>query len=225
MNIVLTPGLWLDGSAWDAVAERLRERGHDPVPVTLAGQGDGDTDASLDDQVLSVCEAIDDAVDTVMLVGHSAACTLVWMAADRRAGQVERIVLIDGAPQPHGEAYAPWFDVAGDAVPFPGWEPFAGPDIDDLDEATRARIEANSHPVPAEVATGTVLYTDPARKLLPVTVIFPEHSADRGRAMINDGEVPELEGAAVDIATIPAGHWPMFSQPEKLADLLADLAD
>jgi hypothetical protein len=40
MDILLIGGLWLRGSAWDAVVPALEKLGHRPVPVTLPGQGD-----------------------------------------------------------------------------------------------------------------------------------------------------------------------------------------
>ena len=41
MDIVLLAGLWLDGSAWDAVVPELDRLGHRARPLTLPGQGDG----------------------------------------------------------------------------------------------------------------------------------------------------------------------------------------
>jgi pimeloyl-ACP methyl ester carboxylesterase len=73
MDIVLIAGLWLGGSAWDSVAARLEARGHRAVPVTLPGQGDGATSATLADQVAAVVSAVDAAAGRPMLVGHSAA--------------------------------------------------------------------------------------------------------------------------------------------------------
>ena len=59
MEIVLIAGLWLDGSAWDDVVPALEALGHRPVPLTLPGQGDGSTSATLDDQVAAVLAAVD----------------------------------------------------------------------------------------------------------------------------------------------------------------------
>ena len=94
MDILLIGGLWLDGSAWDDVVPQIEALGHRPVPVTLPGQGDGRTDATLDDQVAAVLAAVDAASGRPLVVGHSAACTLAWLAADARpdavAGQCDR---------------------------------------------------------------------------------------------------------------------------------------
>ncbi|MFZ0160877.1 MAG: hypothetical protein WAL50_17740 [Kineosporiaceae bacterium] len=48
MDILLIAGLWLDGSAWDAVVPALEARGHRPVAIRLPGQGDGAASATLE---------------------------------------------------------------------------------------------------------------------------------------------------------------------------------
>src|SRR5258706_13264032 len=82
MDFLLIAGLWLDGSAWDAVVPHLRALGHQAVPVWLPGQGAPPATATLADQHAAVLAAVDAAATSVGVVGHSAACTLAWMAAD-----------------------------------------------------------------------------------------------------------------------------------------------
>lgn len=120
MDMVLIPGLWLDGSAWDDVVPALEQVGHRPVPLTLPGQGDGSVSATLDDQVATVLAAVDAAPDKVMVVGHSAASTLAWLAADARPSKVSAVVLIGGFPSADGEIYADLVEPAGGVMPFPG---------------------------------------------------------------------------------------------------------
>src|SRR5688572_27474054 len=128
MDIVLIPGLWLDGSAWAEVVPALEELGHHPVPVTLPGQGDGATAATLDDQVAAVLAAVDAGSGRPMVVGHSAAGTLAWLAADARPERVAKVALIGGFPGEDGQPYADFFQPTDGVVPFPGWAPFEGPD-------------------------------------------------------------------------------------------------
>lgn len=71
MDFILIPGLWLDGSAWTDVAAELERRGHQAIPLTLPGQGDGEATATLEDQLAAVLGAVDGAPDAVV-VGHSA---------------------------------------------------------------------------------------------------------------------------------------------------------
>jgi pimeloyl-ACP methyl ester carboxylesterase len=63
-----------------------------------------------------------------MVVGHSAACTLAWMAADRRPDKVGAVVLIGGFPATDGDAYADFFETVDGVMAFPGWGPFEGAD-------------------------------------------------------------------------------------------------
>src|SRR4051812_2272161 len=106
MDILLIAGLWLDGSAWDDVVPLLEERGHRPVALTLPGQGDGARSATLEDQVAAVIAAVDAAAGKPMVVGHSAAATLAWLAADARPDEVSSVALIGGFPASDGGTYA-----------------------------------------------------------------------------------------------------------------------
>jgi pimeloyl-ACP methyl ester carboxylesterase len=226
MDIVLIAGLWLDGSAWDAVVPQLKARGHQGVPVWLPGQGVPPATATLADQHAAVLAAVDGAASNVIVAGHSAASTLAWMAADARPEKVARVAMIGGFPSRDGEVYAGFFEVADGVMPFPGWEPFDGPDSADLDEEQRHRIASAAIPVPEAVAKGVVQLTGERRFDVPVTVICPEFSPAQAREWIDGGEVPELSRARhVDYADIESGHWPMFTRPAELAGLLAEAAD
>jgi pimeloyl-ACP methyl ester carboxylesterase len=226
MDFVLVAGLWLDGSAWDAVVPQLRDLGHQAVPVWLPGQGVPPDAATLDDQLAAVLAAIDAAAGNVVVVGHSAACTLAWMAADARPGKVARVAMIGGFPSADGDTYASFFDVVDGRMPFPGWEPFDGPDSADLDEAERRRMAEAAIPVPEGVAKGIVHLRDERRFEVPVALICPEFSPAQAKEWIDGGDVPELSKARrVDYVDIESGHWPMFTRPAELARLLAEPGD
>jgi pimeloyl-ACP methyl ester carboxylesterase len=221
MDIVLIAGLWLDGSAWADVVPALERLGHHPVPLTLPGQGDGSATASLDDQVDAVVAAVD-AADSPMVVGHSAACSLAWLAADRRPDLVTKVALIGGFPSGDGQPYADFFPTVDGAMPVPGWEPFEGPDSADLDQKTKDRIAATAIAVPEVVTKGVVRLTDDRRFDVPACLVCPEFSPAQAKEWIEGGEVPELARAAkLEYADIDSGHWPMFTKPQELAELLA----
>ncbi len=225
MDIILIAGLWLDGStAWTSVVKELEARGHRGVPITLPGQGDGSTSATLDDQLKAVVDAIDAAPGKVVVAGHSAACTLAWLAADARPEKVATAVLIGGFPGDEGDKYSAFFDIVDGAMPFPGWEPFEGPDSDDLDEQAKRDIAAAAIPVPEAVALGIVHLSDERRYDVPVAVICPEFSPAEGKAAVDGGDVPSLTKATVEYVDIDSGHWPMYTKPAELADLLAAAA-
>lgn len=220
MDIILIPGMWLTGSAWDETAEELRRLGHRPTALTLPGLADGRTDATLDDQLAAALEAVD-AADRPLVVGHSAASAMAWLIADRRPDSVARVALVGGFPSADGEPYFAVFPVQDGAVPFPGWEPFEGPDTADLDAAARDRLTAAAVPVPGGVATGIVRLTDERRYDVPVTLVCPEFSPEDVKGWIADGDLPELERARdVSYVDLDSGHWPMTSCPGDLAKAL-----
>lgn len=225
MDIVLIGGLWLDVSAWDTVALELERLGHRPVPVALPGQGDGSASATLADQVAAVLAAVDAASGKIMVVGHSAACGLAWIAADARPDRVAKVVLIGGFTNADGEPYADFFEVKDGVMPFPGWDPFEGPDAADLDEEARRSFAAAAIPVPEGVARGIVRLADERRFDVPVVLICPEYTPADVKEWIAGGELPELARAKhVDFVDIDSGHWPMITRPAELATLLAAAA-
>lgn len=224
MDVILIAGLWLDASVWSQVATELERNRHHPIPVALPGQGDGSATATLDDQLTAVLAAVD-AAERPVVVGHSAAASLAWLAADRRAAEVARVVLIGGFPNADGEAYADFFPVQDGVMLFPGWAAFDGPDTADLDDAARQGLAAGMVPVPEGVAKGIVELRDDRRYDVPITLVCPEFTPAQAKAWIAEGQLPELAKAHdVSFVDIDSGHWPMSTRPVELARLLAQVA-
>ncbi|MFI5895186.1 alpha/beta fold hydrolase [Actinoplanes sp. NPDC051513] len=221
-QIVLLGGLWLDASAWDGVVAALGERGRRAVAVTLPGQGDGNTSATLGDQVGAAVAAVDAGPGASVVVGHSVACALAWLAADARPERVSKVVMIGGFPSADGDAYASFFPVENGVMPFPGWEPFEGADAADLDEQARKSFSEAAVPVPEGVAKGIVRLTDERRYDVPVVMVCPEYTPAQLREWLDAGELPELAKVKhVDLVDIDSGHWPMLTRPAELAHILA----
>ncbi|MFE6105118.1 alpha/beta fold hydrolase [Streptomyces laurentii] len=226
MDILLIAGLWLDGSAWDEVVPELTALGHRPVALDLPGQGDGDTSATLDDQVATVLAAVDEAPGKVLVVGHSAASNLAWLAVDARPEKVAKAALVGGYPAADGSAYADFFAIEDGVMPFPGWAAFEGPDAADLDQPARDRLAAGAHPVPEGVARGVLRLTDERRFDIPLLLVCPEYTPAQVKEWIAQGLSPELTRATrVEYADIDFGHWPMTTRPRELARILAEAAD
>lgn len=167
-DIVLIQGLWLKPDVWSAVASDLAALGHRASAVDLPDE----PDTTLADQVAAVLAAVDATDGPALVVGHSAAASLAWLAADVRP--VAGVVLIGGFPAADGEEYAGFLPASSEPIPFPGWADFEGPDSADLDSTTRADIEAAMVPVPAAVAHGIVRLSNPQRYDVPATLICPE---------------------------------------------------
>ncbi len=225
MDIVLIAGLWLDAGVWDDVGRALETLGHRAVPVRLPGQDDGDASATLADQEAAVLAAVDAAGDRPLVVGHSAACGLAWLAADRRPDRVAAVALVGGFPVSDGERYADFFPAQDGLMAFPGWEPFEGPDAADLDDAARRAFEARAVPVPQGVSQGVVRLSDERRYDVPVVLVCPEFSPAEAREAVEGGQVPELTRARrLSYVDVDSGHWPMLTAPDELARVLVEMA-
>lgn len=222
-HIILVPGLWLDGEVWADVESRLRSDEHNVTSLTLPGQGapsDGSA-ATLETQLDALLAIVDASSEPVILVGHSAASTLVWLAADRRPGRVRRVLMVGGFPASSGDSYAAFFDIVEGAMPFPGWSSFEGPDSADLSEKAKERFSERAHSVPEGVAKGIVDYGDEGRFEVPVTLVCPEYTPADAKEWLDAGHLPELSRVrTLDYVDIDSGHWPMITQSERLADII-----
>jgi pimeloyl-ACP methyl ester carboxylesterase len=224
VDIILVPGLWLDGASWDPVRAYLVDAGHTVVALTLPGMESKSADRSevtLEDHVAAVVEAVDTAAEPAVVVAHSAAASLAFCAADERPGKVRRVVYVGGFPLPDGERFMDGLQPQGDGVPFPGWEVFEGPDSADIDEPTKRELLERFIPSPVGVINGTVKLSDEGRYEVPATAICPEYSPDDLKEWIAAGELPELAKTVhLEFVDIDSGHWPQVTQPKKLADLI-----
>ena len=221
MDIVLLAGLWLPASVWDPVVAELDALGHRGIAVPLPGIDDGSPTATLDDQLAAALAAVDDA-DRPLVVGHSVASGLAWLVADRRPDAITGVALVGGFPAEDGAAYADFFPTVDGLVPFPGWEPFEGPDSADLDDAARRQLEGLARPVPEGVCRAVPRLHDERRFAVPVVLVCPEFSPEEAREWVSGGDLPELARAErLSFVDVDSGHWPMVTRPAELAALLA----
>jgi pimeloyl-ACP methyl ester carboxylesterase len=222
-EIILVPGMWLDGSSWDAVAPLLQRAGHRPRAITLPGMESKDADRSkitLSDHVGAIIDAIDAADGKVVLVGHSAGAGIAYAALDARPDRVVRAVYVGGFPTGDGDSNAGDYPAAGGEVPFPDWSDFDEADLGGLDDRARAEFRARAIAWPARVASDPQRLSDERRYDVPVTVICTEFSSAMLREWIEAKEPPVMEFARirqVEYVDLPTGHWPQFTRPEDLA--------
>ncbi len=229
-RIVLVPGFWLGQWAWDDVVPVLQERGFDVVALTLPGlEPDHPADAAvtLADQAAAIEAALDVDVERRILAVHSGAAFPGTLVLDRRPELVDRFVLVDTAPPRPGLAFNA--DQVGDFTLADAWSglqdegSFAGLTGDQL-EAFRARAV----PQPASVVTEAAELTNDARHQVPVTVIctaFPASAYQEYAAQGVPFLAALLDYADVSYIDLPTGHWPMWSKPAELAELIGQAAD
>ena len=224
MDIILVPGLWLDGDSWDRVVPHLQKAGHRVATVTPPGHnGEDPAEVTYDDLVATVINEIDHASGPAVVVGHSAHCAAAWAAADRRVERVSAVVLIGGFPIPDGSAILDGFEASDGALPFVGWEAFAGDDTADLDDTAKAELDEHMSPAPASYVEGPQRLGDERRYDLPVVMVCPEYSEEDLRAWMAGGppHLSELDKLRnVKFVDLNSGHWPQWSRPEDTAEAI-----
>ncbi len=232
MKIILVPGFWLDGSSWDRVSPALEAAGHDVTALTLPGLESVDADRSgigLADHVDAIVDAVDAAGEPVVLVGHSGGGAAVHGAVDRRPDRVARAIYVDSGPLPDGAAINPGLPDDGKGeIPLPPWEVFREDGARDLNDLTDAQLDdfrARAIPIPIGVARDPQVLSDPARFDVPITVISTTFTRDEIDEYVAAGEayfseLPKIKD--VTIIELPTGHWPQFTKPEQLAEVLRD---
>jgi pimeloyl-ACP methyl ester carboxylesterase len=225
VDIVLIPGLWLDGSSWDQVVPALERAGHRTHALTLPGMESRDTDRSeitLRDHVDAVVEVID-SVDPsdgkVVVVGHSGGGAIAHAAVDARPDRVARVVYVDSGPLADGDVINDELPTQDGEIPLPDWSLFDEEDLVDLDDELRAAFRGRAIPSPAHVARDPQQLSDERRYEVPVTVIACEFPSALLREWIEQGHPYVRELAMirdVDYVDLPTGHWPQFTRPEEL---------
>lgn len=249
-TFVLIPGAWLGASAWDTVANRLRTRGHQVLPLSLPGLGERAGEASpqidFESYVGDVTGRITrERLGGAILVGHSFGGAVAAGVADRIPDRLAHLVYVDAGPPPSGSSYLdmlapPQVEFVTDMiagrgdgwlVPFPTWDELETrlqTSLDGLGEPERAALRASARPQPAATWTQQ-LHRDrsAATAAVPKTLVACSFPLAQVRELIAAGHpwFAELAGPEWSFLELSTGHWPMFSRPNDLADLLADLPD
>jgi pimeloyl-ACP methyl ester carboxylesterase len=233
MDVILIPGLWLDGSSWDRVIPLIEKAGHRARPLTLPGMETKDADRSqitLRDHVDAVVAVIDsvDPAGEVVLVGHSAGGAIAHAAVDARPGRVARVVYVDSWPQGDGGVVNDGYPSEKGEIALPDWSLFDDEDLVDLDDDLRAAFRERAIPSPAHVARDPQRLRDERRYDVPITVIACEFSSAMLREWMERGE-PNLQELAkvhdVEYVDLPTGHWPQFTRPEDLGRVIVQSID
>jgi pimeloyl-ACP methyl ester carboxylesterase len=224
--IVLVPGFWLGAWAWDEVVPPLRAEGLEVTALTLPGLESQDADRSsimLSDHVDAICDAVRAAGRPVVLAVHSGTGFSGYAATDRIPELIARMVYVDSAPGKgaldpglEGDKEFNWEDLAAEE------------NLDGLTEEQLETFRQRAVPEPGGVLREELELTNDARLDLPTTMIctgFPSEQI-RKAAMEHDwawlAGVPELRN--ITWLDLPTSHWPMWSRPQDLAAILADIA-
>ncbi len=225
--IVLVPGFWLGAWAWDEVASALRADGHEVTALTLPGLESPDADRSsitLSDHVDAIVEAVSAAGRPVVLAVHSGSGAAGYVVSDRVPEQIAAMVYVDSGPATG--ALDP--DFADAEKPLPSAEELASEEnLDGLSDEQLATFRERAVPQPGGVLREALRLENDARLDIPSTAIATGFTSDQYKDAIKEGYA--WLGGFADLrdltwVDLPTSHWPMWSRPKELADVIGDVA-
>jgi len=224
--IVLVPGFWLGAWAWDDVAAALRADGSDVTALTLPGLESADADRSVitfADHVDAIVHAVEAAGAPAVLAVHSGAGATGYAASDRIPEHVAAMVYVDSGPATAA------LDASLDAVELPlVWEEIeAEENLDGLSEGQKETFRRRAVPEPGGAIRGSADLTNDARLDIPTTAICTGFTSEQYKDAVKEGQT-WLGGFAdlrnVTWVDLPTSHWPMWSRPRELAQIIGDVA-
>jgi len=230
-TFVLVPGAWLGAWAWADVARRLTDAGHEVHAVTLPGlaeRADEAPAASIDlsthvEDVLARLDRL--GLRDVTLVVHSYAGVVGGVVADRAPERLARVVYVATRPVPDGMSLFDRLGPEGEqgvrglaaAAGDPDRFPVLPDDLLDLyypghgltgGVLARFRRLATPHPIAAQAER---VKLSGAGDRVPRTMLW----------CTADGPAPVAAGTpGWTYRELPAGHWPMLTVPDLLAEAL-----
>jgi len=229
--ILLIPGHWLGAWAWDAVREHLDATDERAVALTLPGldpDDPGRAGRTLEDQVAAILDALTrngaSASEPAIVVAHSGANFPVTLLLDRHPELVRRVVWVDSGPVSSGSAFAAGFPEETADLPLPSFDVLGRQaSLEGLSDEDLARFRARAVDEPGPVLREAVELTDDARTRIPTTLVCCSIPGAQLRQLATEGhpmfaEVARLE--QLDVVDLPTGHWPMWSRPRDLAEIL-----
>lgn len=231
-TIVLIAGHWLGAWAWDDVREYLETDGTRAVAMTLPGLDRDDANRAtktLDDQAAAIRDVIAQHGDEpVILVAHSGANAPVSLVLDRYPEHVSRVVWVDSGPVSDGSVFDPDLPDELDELPLPSFDVLAAQaSLEGLSSDMLDRFRAKAVPEPAGVIRQPVTLVNDERHRIPTTLVCCSISSEQVMELVRAGH-PMFAAVApltnVDIIDLPTGHWPQWSRPGALAEIIRSAA-
>jgi pimeloyl-ACP methyl ester carboxylesterase len=225
--IILVPGFWLGAWAWDEVADLLRRDGHEVSALNLPGMESAEADRSavtMSDHVEAIATAIRAAGRPVVLAVHSASGYAGYAVSDQMPEQIAAMVYVDTAP---GKG-APDADQVGDK-PMVWSEIDAGENLDGLTDEQKETFRQRAVPVPGGVLRESIKLTNDARRDIPSTVIATGYSSEDYKKYASEEPVMSFLAGIRELRDLtwidlPTSHWPMWSKPKELAEIISTVA-
>jgi pimeloyl-ACP methyl ester carboxylesterase len=233
-TFVLVHGAWHGGWCWSRVADLLRSEGHLVYTPTLTGLGershllhDGITVQTFVDDIVNVLTF--EALNDVILVGHSFGGVVITGVADRVPERLQRLVYLDGFLLDSGvstfdtlptevvakirvKAQPPGNGAGSAAIPPPEPRHLGLIDANDVD-FVRGRLT----PQPLGSYESALQLKGPVGNGLPCTYL---HCISPSYAPVQDSRTWVKQQDNWQWGEVAAGHDAMISHPEEVVEAL-----
>lgn len=229
--IVLIAGHWLGAWAWDEVLEHLAAGNTTATALTVPGLDPEDpsrTSRTLDEQAAAIIDVVTRLGEPVTLVAHSGANFPVSLVLDRHPELIRRMVWVDSGPVGPGSVFLPGFPEDAAELPLPGFDELGQQaSLEGLSDEALDRFRARAVPEPGPVLRQPLDLANDARRQVPTTLVCCSIPGAQMLELAQSGhpvfaETAELED--VDVIDLPTGHWPMWSRPGDLAEVISTSA-
>ena len=237
-HYVLIHGAWEESRAWDDVSPILEQNGHTVTAIDLPGAGENKqsiTQVTMAGYIQTVVDAIKQLDHQVILVGHSMTGAVISQVAEQMPEKIERLIYVAAFLLKDGGSVleAMQSDADGEFLP----------ELVFSDDQTYATVpEQALRSIGFHDVEETVI-----QRVLPLMVEKQATEPFMAKVVVSDenfGSVPKTYiRTSIDKVTSPAlqdtmianwevesvldlesGHFPAFSVPEKLAELMLQSA-
>lgn len=224
-TVALVHGAWGGSWCWERVVPLLEERGVRSLIVDLPSVGaDPAEPPDLSADAAAVGRALDAARGPFVVCGHSYGGMVVTVAAAGRPDVAQLVYLCAFMPDVGESLFtltggpAPWIDLLEDGRTLPNLEHAVATRYADCDPETAASGVARLRPQVTAPFTETVPAA--AWREIPATYVI----CTEDRALPVELQREMFAPRASDVVELSSGHAPFFSQPERVAALLAERA-
>jgi pimeloyl-ACP methyl ester carboxylesterase len=230
-SFVLVHGAWHGGWCWRRVARRLTARGHEVFAPTLTGVCERShlltPDIDIDTHILDIVNEMKwQELTDVVLVGHSYGGMVISGVAEKMEKAIASFVMLDAFFPEDGQSIVdvnlPRVNDAIVAAERSGATtlPPRPAALFEVNEKDRAWVDAQCTPQPIKCFTQKVTLTGARERIGKKSYIraagYANPAFDRGLATARERGWRTYE--------VPCGHDVMVDMPERLAEILQEVA-
>lgn len=234
---VLVHAAWLGGWQWENVKKELQENGHTVLTPDLPGHGSDKTapgDITMNDYIETLSALLNKQNKPIILVGHSFNGITVSQVAELHPDKVKSLVYLTAFLLPNGGSFLSAVQgvkksTAVDNFAFSEDKSYAFVNEEEIQNAFAHDIPKEAFnkakpfivPEPAAPLSYALKITESAFGNIPKYYI----ECTEDRAIPIDIQRAMYQGKVKKSYSLKSSHTPNFSQPDKLATILLEIAN